>query len=116
MATSASRDAENRDEFVAGVLARIGVAPEVVSGDEVFKLYDSLGVPFDFVEDLAGQRGLTIDRDAYDAAMNARKSGATSCGRRSMIQLAERTPSAPARSTAVRCASASIPGCARSMR
>jgi len=34
VATSASRDAENRDEFVSGVLARIGVEPEVVSGDE----------------------------------------------------------------------------------
>ena len=38
VATSASRDAENRDDFVAGVLARIGVAPEVVSGDEEARL------------------------------------------------------------------------------
>ncbi len=34
VATSASRDAENRDVFVAGVLQRIGVEPEVISGDE----------------------------------------------------------------------------------
>jgi exopolyphosphatase/guanosine-5'-triphosphate,3'-diphosphate pyrophosphatase len=34
VATSASRDASNRDEFVAGVLERLGVAPEVVTGDE----------------------------------------------------------------------------------
>lgn len=34
VATSASRDAENRDEFVAGVHARLGVAPEVITGDE----------------------------------------------------------------------------------
>ena len=33
----------------------------VVPGDEVFRLYDSLGVPLDFAEDLAGQRGL-VDR------------------------------------------------------
>jgi exopolyphosphatase/guanosine-5'-triphosphate,3'-diphosphate pyrophosphatase len=38
VATSASRDAENRDEFVAGVLDRIGVEPEVVSGDEEARL------------------------------------------------------------------------------
>ncbi|HEY5136707.1 MAG TPA: Ppx/GppA phosphatase family protein [Candidatus Nanopelagicales bacterium] len=38
VATSASRDAENRDDFVSGVLARIGVAPEVVSGDEEARL------------------------------------------------------------------------------
>ena len=33
-ATSASRDADNADVFVAGVRARLGVEPEVVSGDE----------------------------------------------------------------------------------
>ncbi|MCY7372456.1 MAG: Ppx/GppA family phosphatase [Spirochaetaceae bacterium] len=34
VATSASRDVENRDEFVAGIKDRFGVGPEVVSGDE----------------------------------------------------------------------------------
>ena len=38
VATSASRDAENRDEFVAGVLARVGVLPEVVPGSEEAEL------------------------------------------------------------------------------
>jgi alanyl-tRNA synthetase len=45
----------------------------IVSGDEVFRLYDSLGVPLDFAEDLAGQRGLSVDRGAYDAAMEAQR-------------------------------------------
>jgi alanyl-tRNA synthetase len=44
-----------------------------VSGDAVFRLYDSLGVPLDFAEDLAGQRGLAIDRAGYDAAMEAQR-------------------------------------------
>lgn len=34
VATSASRDAENRDEFVQGVLDILGVEPEVISGDQ----------------------------------------------------------------------------------
>ena len=34
VATSASRDVDNRDEFVAGVRERLGVEPEVVTGDE----------------------------------------------------------------------------------
>ncbi|MFD2841273.1 exopolyphosphatase [Populibacterium corticicola] len=34
VATSATRDAENRGEFVAGVKAALGVEPEVVTGDE----------------------------------------------------------------------------------
>ncbi|WP_151477017.1 Ppx/GppA phosphatase family protein [Streptomyces albicerus] len=33
VATSASRDAENRDEFVRGVLDILGVEPEVITGD-----------------------------------------------------------------------------------
>ena len=34
VATSATRDASNREEFFAGVRARLGVEPEVISGDE----------------------------------------------------------------------------------
>jgi exopolyphosphatase / guanosine-5'-triphosphate,3'-diphosphate pyrophosphatase len=34
VATSATRDASNRDVFLAGVVERLGVPPEVVSGDE----------------------------------------------------------------------------------
>jgi exopolyphosphatase/guanosine-5'-triphosphate,3'-diphosphate pyrophosphatase len=34
VATSATRDAQNRDEFVAMVRATLGVDPEVISGDE----------------------------------------------------------------------------------
>jgi exopolyphosphatase/guanosine-5'-triphosphate,3'-diphosphate pyrophosphatase len=34
VATSASRDVSNRDEFAGGVLGALGVAPEVVTGDE----------------------------------------------------------------------------------
>ena len=34
VATSASRDAENRDEFVAGIRDRLGVEPEVITGSE----------------------------------------------------------------------------------
>ncbi|GHB84310.1 hydrolase [Streptomyces cirratus] len=34
VATSASRDAENRDEFVQGVLDILGVEPEVITGDQ----------------------------------------------------------------------------------
>lgn len=34
VATSATRDAENRHEFIEGVRARLGVTPDVISGDE----------------------------------------------------------------------------------
>jgi len=38
VATSATRDARNRDVFIDGIVARLGVAPEVVSGEEEARL------------------------------------------------------------------------------
>ena len=38
VATSATRDAENRDEFVDGVRAALGVEPEVIGGEEEAEL------------------------------------------------------------------------------
>lgn len=38
VATSAARDARNRDEFAAGVAVRVGVAPDVISGQEEAEL------------------------------------------------------------------------------
>ncbi|HUF47153.1 MAG TPA: alanine--tRNA ligase [Vicinamibacterales bacterium] len=52
----------------------------IVPGEDVFRLYDSLGVPIDFMEDLAEQRGLSIDRQAYDAAMTAQRDRARAAG------------------------------------
>ncbi|MFT4246102.1 MAG: Ppx/GppA phosphatase family protein [Micrococcaceae bacterium] len=34
IATSATRDASNREKFIEGVKERVGVAPEIISGDE----------------------------------------------------------------------------------
>ena len=42
-------------------------------GDEAFRLYDSLGVPLDFMEDLAGQRQLAIDREGFERAMEGQR-------------------------------------------
>jgi exopolyphosphatase/guanosine-5'-triphosphate,3'-diphosphate pyrophosphatase len=38
VATSATRDASNRDDFVSGVETRIGIVPEVISGEEEARL------------------------------------------------------------------------------
>ncbi len=45
----------------------------ILPGDEIFRLYDSLGMPLDFIEDLAGQRGLAVDREGYDRAMEGQR-------------------------------------------
>ena len=55
------------------VLDRAATAGGTVPGEEAFRLYDSLGVPYDFMEDLAGQRGLAIDRAGYERAMEGQR-------------------------------------------
>jgi alanyl-tRNA synthetase len=55
------------------VLDRAAGGSKVVPGDDAFRLYDSLGVPLDFMEDLATQRGLTIDRPGYERAMEGQR-------------------------------------------
>ncbi|MGH9314916.1 MAG: alanine--tRNA ligase, partial [Vicinamibacterales bacterium] len=41
----------------------------ILPGHEIFRLYDSLGVPLDFIEDIAAQRGVGLDREGYERAM-----------------------------------------------
>ena len=51
------------------VLDRAAAGTRVVPGEEAFKLYDSLGVPMDFIEDLAEQRQISIDREGFEREM-----------------------------------------------
>jgi alanyl-tRNA synthetase len=51
------------------VLDRAAAAGGVVPGDAVFKLYDTFGLPIDFIEDMIENRKLRLDREAFDRAM-----------------------------------------------
>jgi alanyl-tRNA synthetase len=51
------------------VLERAAKGNQTVPGDEAFKLYDSYGLPRDFIEDLASNQGLKFDAEGFDAAM-----------------------------------------------
>jgi len=44
-----------------------------ISGDTVFKLYDTYGFPMDLTADIARERGLTIDTAGFEAAMAAQR-------------------------------------------
>ncbi|MEO8679137.1 MAG: alanine--tRNA ligase, partial [Vicinamibacterales bacterium] len=55
------------------VLERAAKGSRVVPGDEAFKLYDSYGLPRDFIEDLAGNQGLGFDAAGFDAAMEGQR-------------------------------------------
>jgi alanyl-tRNA synthetase len=55
------------------VLERAAGSTRVVAGDEAFKLYDTYGLPRDFIEDLAGNQGLRFDSEGFDAAMEGQR-------------------------------------------
>ena len=54
-------------------IERAAAERRAISGDDAFRLYDSLGMPLDFMEDVASQRNVGIDREAFDRAMQEQK-------------------------------------------
>jgi alanyl-tRNA synthetase len=53
---------------------------KVLDGETVFKLYDTYGFPADLTNDVARERGLTIDDAGFDIAMNAQRQRAREAG------------------------------------
>ena len=47
-----------------------------VDGDSAFRLYDTYGVPLDFIEDLAQSRGLAVDRAGFERALAGQRARA----------------------------------------
>jgi alanyl-tRNA synthetase len=49
---------------------------EKLAGEDAFKLYDTFGMPLDFMQDAARDQGITFDRAGFDRAMEEQKSRA----------------------------------------
>ena len=47
-----------------------------IPGEAVFKLYDTFGFPVDLTNDIARERGLSIDESGFEAAMDAQRARA----------------------------------------
>ena len=54
---------------------------DTISGEVVFKLYDTYGFPVDLTADIARERGLKIDQEGFDAAMEAQRQRARAAGK-----------------------------------
>ena len=55
------------------VLDRAAATDRVVAGDAAFRLYDTYGLPRDFIEDMVEERTLTLDRDGFERAMQGQR-------------------------------------------
>ncbi len=64
--------------FEEGIAHLVG---KVVPGDLAFRLYDTYGFPPDLTADIARERGLTVDTDGFDAAMQAQREQAKKASR-----------------------------------
>jgi alanyl-tRNA synthetase len=68
------RFAETLDQGMAILEESIdGLTGEVIPGDVVFRLYDTYGFPVDLTADIARERGLTIDQQGFEAAMEGQR-------------------------------------------
>jgi alanyl-tRNA synthetase len=58
------------NDVVAKALSSAG---EMVSGADAFELYDTYGFPFELTEEVAGENGLLVDREAFEQCMNKQR-------------------------------------------
>ncbi|MGV9703484.1 Ppx/GppA phosphatase family protein [Streptomyces sp. NPDC003483] len=113
VATSASRDAENRDEFVRGVLDILGVEPEVITGDQEAEFSftgatkeltgrDDLAKPY-LVVDIGGGSTEFVVGDDHVRAARSVDIGCVRLTERHLVHAGEVSdPPAPADADAVR--------------
>jgi alanyl-tRNA synthetase len=62
------------ENLLADVMARVKDENKtVISGEDVFRLYDTYGFPIDLTEDIASENGLTLDREGFEKALQEQR-------------------------------------------
>jgi alanyl-tRNA synthetase len=59
-------------EILDAAIAKLG-GGKTIDGNTVFKLHDTFGFPTDLTADIARERGLTVDMDAFERAMQKQR-------------------------------------------
>ncbi len=67
-----ARTLETGMEILDAAIAKLG-ATKVIDGNDVFKLHDTYGFPTDLTADIARERGLTVDMEGYERAMDVQR-------------------------------------------
>ena len=72
-----SRTLSTGMERVGGVLDEIRARGErTISGEELFRLYDTFGIPVDLIGELAEEEGVTLDREGFETMMSGARAKA----------------------------------------
>jgi len=78
-ALSNAKDLEEQVEAVFGPELKARAVEdlrEVLNGEKAFKLYDTYGLPRDFIEDVLRDRGISLDGEGFDKAMEEQRTRA----------------------------------------
>jgi len=67
------RFAETLDQGMKVFAEVAAKASGTIAGDDVFRLYDTYGFPADLTADVARERGLSIDAEGFERAMEAQR-------------------------------------------
>jgi alanyl-tRNA synthetase len=57
----------------AEIAKAIETPARVLPGEAAFRLYDTFGIPYDFIEDTAATRDVQVDKASFDQAMEAQR-------------------------------------------
>ncbi|GLV14169.1 alanine--tRNA ligase [Alicyclobacillus hesperidum] len=65
------------EALLSELMAELGAKNEtVISGTDAFRLYDTYGFPIDLTVEIAKESGFTVDRDGFDAELEAQRTRA----------------------------------------
>jgi alanyl-tRNA synthetase len=79
--TEEEQFAKTLDKGLAVLASKLeSLTGTVIPGDVVFTLYDTYGFPADLTNDIARERGLTLDMGAYEALMEQQRDQSRSAG------------------------------------
>jgi alanyl-tRNA synthetase len=70
------RFAHTMDVGLEKLEALLKSSPEKLAGEDAFKLYDTFGMPLDFMQDAARDQGIAFDRAGFNHAMEEQKTRA----------------------------------------
>jgi alanyl-tRNA synthetase len=64
---------EGLPRLEAEITKVMGTKSKALAGDVAFRLYDTFGIPYDFIEDTATTQGVSVDKAGFEAAMEAQR-------------------------------------------